>query len=443
MTFHLKTVFGPSDAVQTFEEARALAAPLGLAVVDEDTKEEIMAAASTTIVETTPDALALATRELEPAEALVLRADVAGFFERIHTLRKRAEGISVTARGQENEEKAARLTRLALRAERIEATKQVKELKASTLRRGRAFDGVAAIVREMTEPAEERLLAMETFTARADAADRDALRDARRETLTALGSDPSLFADLGGMAPESWATTLETAQSAHDAKIEAAKQAEAIRVEAERLTRERQAAEAAARVKAEAERVERERLAAEENARLRAEAAEREAEAKAEREAAQAAAQEAERAAKVERDRVAKERAEEQAAGQARVDAAFAQAQAEHQAERAKADAAVKAAQAETDKAARELAKVQAAAEQAKAEAERATREREEADAKRAAAEADAKKPTKLKYSLLARILEEIACWGEDVETCDEPHAAAKARHVLESVGLAPKAAQS
>jgi hypothetical protein len=63
-----------------------------------------MSAATTTVVEATPDALALATRELEPAEALALSAEVAGFIARIRTLTTRAKGIVVTGRGQESEE---------------------------------------------------------------------------------------------------------------------------------------------------------------------------------------------------------------------------------------------------------------------------------------------------------------------------------------------------
>jgi hypothetical protein len=366
-----------------------------------------MSAATTTVVEATPDALALATRELEPAEALALSAEVAGFITRIRTLTTRAKGIVVTGRGQESEEKAARVTRLALRSERVEALRQLKEMKASTLRRGRAFDGVAAIVREMTEPAEEYLKLQESFTERADAADRDLLTAARRETLIALGTDPAVYATLGDLGEEAWASLMETATAARDAKVEAAKQEAAIRAEAERLAAEKREAERQDRIRAEAARAERERLADEENARLRAEAAEREA------------------AAKVERDRIEAERAAERAEAEAKAKAAQ-EAAAEE----------MRVAREATDKAARELAKVQAEAAQAKADAEQATRERQAADAARAEAEADAKKPTKAKYALLVAALTKIAAWGEDLKTADEPCAAAKARDALEAVGL-------
>lgn len=328
-----------------------------------------------TTIETTPDALALATRELEPAEALALTADIDGFMTRIRTLRTRAQGIVVTGRGQEAEEKAARVTRLALRAERIEATKQIKALKASSLRRGRALDGVAAIVREMIEPVEEYLALQESYTERADAADRDKLRDARRETLTALGSDPAMFSDLGAMGDAAWSATLETAQAAHDAKLEAARQAEAIRLEAERIENERRAAEKAAAIKAEAERQAREKALAEEAAKLRAEAAEREA------------------AAKVERERVEAERAKERAEAEA--------ARVAHEAAEAARIAERKAEQAA-------IVKAQAEAAQAKADAERAAAEREAADVARAAAEAKSKAPTKARYATLVAALEKI-----------------------------------
>ncbi len=380
-----------------------------------------MSAATTTVVEATPDALALATRELEPAEALVLNADVAGFITRIRTLTTRAKGIVVSARGQEAEERAAKVTRLALRAERVEAIKQLKELKASSLRRGRALDGVAAIVREMTEPAEEYLKLQETYTERADAAEQDKVRAARAETLRALDADPSVFADLGTLSTEAWAALLDNVKAAHEAKLEAAKQADRIRVEAERLAAEARSAERAAAAKVEAERLERERVQLEENVRLKAEAAEREAQASAER------------------ARVAAEREAERVAGQARADAAFAEAQAEREAAEAKARAEREAAAAET-RAAREAVEA-AERELAKAKADRAQLEAEAAA--REAAEADSRKPTKAKYAILVAALDKIAAWGDPLETADEPHAAARAREALEAVGLAPKAGQS
>ena len=337
------------------------------------------------IVEPTPDALAIVTRELEPAEAVALSADVAGFIARIRTLTARAKTIIVTGRGQEHEEKAARVTRLAIRSERIEALKQIKELKASTLRRGRAFDGVAAIVREMTEPAEEWLEQQEKYTERADAADRDALRDARGEALRALGTDPSVYAGLGEMAEETWATILETARAARDAKVEAAKQAEAIRIEAERLAAERREADRQAAAKAEAERVERERVQAEENARLKQEAADREA------------------AHRVEREKAA----EEARAAKAAADEMVWRKEAEtrkvrEEAEQIARDLAAERAAAVTAEAARVAAEKRAAEDAARAEADRA---RAEDEARQAAALA----PDREKLTAFAATLRALA----------------------------------
>jgi hypothetical protein len=391
----------------------------------------------------TSDALAPAFAGLEPSSARQLREAFVPALIQIEEWERQAADLTVTDESQTAKMQMAGVMRKALKKVRVGVEKKRKELGADALARTKAINCAAGIVEGLIVPLEKRLLEQETFGERAEAARRNALGEARRDALRAYAAEPSLYASLGDMGEDAWAALVDSVRLAHEARIEAAKQEAAIRVEAERLATEKRETERQERVKAEAERVERERLAAEENARLRAEAAEREAaaarelaavKAEADAEAARVrAVHEAERAAA---EREARRKHDEDAAARRVAQ----EAETVRQAER---DAELRKAQEETDRAARELAKVQAEAAWARAEAEQATREREAADAAREALEADAKRPTKLKYSLLARTLESIAQWGEPIETCDEPHAAAKARHVLESVGLAPKGTAS
>lgn len=304
------------------------------------------------------DLLAPATTGLEASTVESLRALFVPFLDKAREWEKRALAIHVTREDQKREMKFARESRLALREIRCAVENTRKASKADALSRSKAIDGLANAIKGVIEPIEAHLLTQETFAERAQDARRDALRSARAEALIALGADPSVFAALGELSEEAWSALLDNTKLANEARLEAERQKERIRVEAERIAAETRAAERAAAVKAEAARIERERVQAEENARLRAEAAEREVATQAER-----ARVEAERA-------VEREKAGEEAA----------LARAEKDRELAAMAAKTQKAREATDAAARALAKVQAEAAQAKAEAEQATREREAAD---------------------------------------------------------------
>lgn len=316
------------------------------------------------------DAMSTALVGLEPDSATMLRSAFESMFAQAEKWCAQARSIQVTSETQKREMKMARESRLALREIRVNAEKARKRLKEDSVRRGKAIDGIANVLKALIEPIEAHLLEQETFAERAEEARRDALRAARTEALIAYGADPNAFVNLGAMAEETWAITIENARAAHEAKIEAAKQAEAIRLEAERIAAEKREAERVAAAKAEAERVERERAQAEENARLKRDAEERDKAAKAEREAAAA-----------ERARIEKEA---QAAREA--------AAAEKSRIEAEARAAREAAEAETRKAREEADRVAAEL----AAAKKAEREREEAEIARRAAEEVARKQAEI-----------------------------------------------
>lgn len=314
---------------------------------------------------TTTERLETAVTGLEPDSAMAIRAAFETMFSQADEWVARARSITVTSIDQKREMKLARESRLALKEIRVKAEHARKRLKEDSTRRGKAIDGIANVLKALIEPIEEHLLEQETFAERAEEARVDALREARSEALRAYGADPSVYANLGATSDETWAQTLESARMAHEARLEAARQAEAVRVEAERLAAERRETARQEAVRAEAERVERERAQAEENARLKAEriaadqaaAAERkaaaeekakaEAKARAEREAAEAETRKAREAA----EKAAAELAAEREAA-AKAEAARVAAQVEEQRKAAEVEAARVAAEEEARQAA-------------------------------------------------------------------------------------------
>lgn len=277
------------------------------------------------------DALAVVVTDLEPESALAIRGAFGALFDQVAEWTRRAREIRVTSLDDKRGMKLARESRLAVRDVRIEAEHARKRLKSDIVRRGKAIDGAANIIKDLLEPIEVYLLEQETFAARHEQARKDALRAAREEALRALGTDPAPFANLGETDEETWASTLQDAKDAHAARLEAAREAEAVRVEAERIVAEKREAARVAAAKEKAEREEKARAQAEENARLKAERDALEARFASEREAEREAAEHAAASARAVREAV-EEEARKARAEQERAERELA-------AERARADA--------------------------------------------------------------------------------------------------------
>jgi len=190
-------------------------------------------------------------------------------FVKVRSLIDASASIVVTDATQLTEMKAARTARLQIKAARVTVDKLRKETKEEALRYGQSVDKVAKMISTQCEIEEARLEEAETFAERAEAKRKDAIEVARREALSALVPDVTIY-PVRDMTPEAWAQLLAGMQAANRAAEEAAAKAEADRLAA-----------------IEAKRVEDARIR-EENARLAREAAEREAAAKVERERAAA-----------------------------------------------------------------------------------------------------------------------------------------------------------
>jgi len=203
-----------------------------------------------------------------------------------------AKAINVTDPSQKDEIKKARDMRLQLREVRIASEKRRKSLKEDSLRRGQAIDKVAKVITQIAEPAEAKLLEMETIAERLEQERRSRVRAERVMRLAPYGVDTTCI-DLAGMEEAAFARLLEDSRLAAEARERAAREAE-----------EKRKADEAAR---EAERL---RLKAE-NDRLRRENEQREDEAKKARaEADHKLREEREAREKLERDDADRKRAE-------------------------------------------------------------------------------------------------------------------------------------
>ncbi len=259
-------------------------------------------------ITTTTTALARTDRiapvlvDVAPDTAASLRLAFDEMFAKADEWAARASAIRVTSVDQKREMKLARESRLALREIRINAEHARKRLKEDSTRRGKAVDGIANVLKALIEPIEAHLLEQETFAERIEETRRTELAGARADALRAYGADPSVFVSLGEMLEETWTTTLADAKAAHEAKLEAARHQERVRLEAERIAAEARETARAERARLEAERVEKEKAQAAEVERLRLEAVARDEELRRTKEAADAAARDADalRAASVE-----------------------------------------------------------------------------------------------------------------------------------------------
>ena len=228
-----------------------------------------------------------------------LKSAFAPHFIKFHELAKEAATVGP------NSPKVARAVRLELRAVRIAAEKTRETLKEDSLRRGKAIDGINAVLKYELVPIEEAMQKIEDAELIAEQNRIAALQLTRADELRAF-MDPTHM-DLGGMPDQQWSLLLTGAKAAHAAKVASDAKAEADRIEAARVAEE-------ARKKKEADDLaERQRMQAE-NERLAKVAAEEKAKREAQEKEQAAANAERERLAKIERERVAAEQTKAEAA---------------------------------------------------------------------------------------------------------------------------------
>lgn len=219
--------------------------------------------------------------------ALALRGQFADYYTEIVTWRSKV--AMITDETDPVQQKAAREIRLGLKDVRCNVERLRKTLKEDSLKRGKAIDGFANVLKYLCEPVEQKLLDVEQYAERQEAARIAALVEHRTHELTCVGANPAAY-NLGQMDEATWLTILDSETKAFEAR-----EAALLKAQQEKEAKE----------KAEKEEQERVRL---ENERLKAEAEEREAELAKEREAKEKAEAEAKEAQRKEEERIAAEK---------------------------------------------------------------------------------------------------------------------------------------
>jgi hypothetical protein len=285
----------------------------------------------------------------------------------------------------------ARDFRLAMVKVRTASDKKRKELKADSLLRGKAIDGLHAMIELEASAVERSMDEIEKAAERAESARIAKLREDRLATLRPYVTDPSAYA-VEKMTDAAFAELAESSRLAYEA-------------------RERARIEAEAKAKAQAEA---DRKAAEEAAAARLEAAKAEAAAKAKREAEESAAK---AAAAAEAKALAEKQAAAKAADDALVAASKRESDAKESAARADREAKRQAdlAQAAADAAEHHRKEQAKRIAQMEAEAARVAEERERARAQAEARAAAAKqKQEDDRAAVIKRIAADLAQLKKD-----------------------------
>lgn len=236
-----------------------------------------------------PLAVEVLKENLPEADAMALQSSFLPFFQEAQNLKAVAESIVVTDAEQTDLIAKAREMRLSLKRVRTSTENTRKELKAESLRRGKAIDGMANIIKFIIEPLEEHLEKQENFAALQMAGKIEAVKQERVKELAAFGVDAMLYTDLGTMPDDLYEKLKQGAKASFDLKREAEeklKKEQEEKAKAEAAERERVRLEnEALRKKNEEERVAREK--AEKELRDRKEAEEKERKAKERKERAE------------------------------------------------------------------------------------------------------------------------------------------------------------
>lgn len=244
--------------------------------------------------------------ELNPVETLIkqnglevetaksLHDSFMPFFEQAEDWKKKAESIVVTSIEQTREMQMARQARLALKDIRVDVEKTRIRLKEDIVRKGKAIDGIANVIKYLIEPIEGHLKQQEDFIKVQESKRIAELKEERTKLIQPFLQDcetDTSYYDLGNMPEQTFNNLLKTLELGYNERI-----ATQQRIEAERIAKEKAEAEERERIRIENERLKKEAL--EKEKQLAEERAKAEAEKKAIEEKARKAKAEADAKAK-------------------------------------------------------------------------------------------------------------------------------------------------
>lgn len=178
-----------------------------------------------TTQETNAIVLHIEQNGLEADTAKSLKESFMPFFEKAEEWKQKADALVVNDVSQVNEMKQAREARLALKSIRVEVENTRKKLKEDSLRKGKAIDGIANVIKYLIEPIEESLEQKEKFAEIQEAKRKEQIRSEREAELKAYNADVQ-FVDLANMPEESYQKFLESAKMIQAQRIEAERKAE-------------------------------------------------------------------------------------------------------------------------------------------------------------------------------------------------------------------------
>jgi len=186
-----------------------------------------------TTIEETPLALEVRKENLAEQEGIALTSAFMPFFQEARNLQAEAQKIVVTDIDQKDVIAKAREMRLKMKNIRTSAESARKTLKDESLRRGRAIDGMANIIKFLIVPIEEHLEAQEDFVDIQNRKKIEEVRQLRLAELKAFEVDGLMYKDLGDMPEDMYKNLIIGAETAFNLKKDAAAKAEKQRKEME------------------------------------------------------------------------------------------------------------------------------------------------------------------------------------------------------------------
>ncbi len=170
-----------------------------------------------------------------------LQSAFAPFYEEASKMKEEAESLVVTDVTDVVGMRRAKTLRARFRDIRVEAENVRKELKAESLRTGKAIDGVANVLKFLIVPLEEHLKTQEKFLEVQEEKRKAELVQKRTSELSVYVDEEALsFYNLGEMSEEAFNNLLETSKKAFEAEQEAIKKAEADRIAEEKAEKKEQ-----------------------------------------------------------------------------------------------------------------------------------------------------------------------------------------------------------
>jgi len=153
----------------------------------------------------------------------------------------KAKQLTVTSIDQVAEMKMAKVARLQIKSIRTDVEKRRKEMKEDSLRKGKAIDAVANMLKGLLEPIEDHLEEQEKFAERVEQKRKNELAESRTKQLQAVEVTPDFY-DLHNMPEEQFQVLLENSTNAYNqrkAEEERAKEEEKQRIEREKIAQSR------------------------------------------------------------------------------------------------------------------------------------------------------------------------------------------------------------